>query len=375
MEAISESVFFGEKRCFVIAEAGVNHDGDIEKAKRLVDVAVYAGVDAVKFQTFKAELIVTEKVKQAKYQIENLGGEEGQMSMLRRLELTEKDFKELKDYCDSKGIIFLSTPHSEKWSADILENLGVEAYKISSGDLTNKPFLGYVAKFDKPLIMSVGMATMDEINESVKWIKDSGNDKIILLHCTSSYPCPESRVNLRVMETMNESFDCVIGYSDHTLGLETPVIALCLGAKVYEKHFTLNRNDLGPDHKASLEPEELKKMVEAIRLVEENNFTDPIVAFDFLNSKGFNLNVDLIETILGNGEKIPDEEEVEIAKVSRKSLVALKDLYMGDELNEDNFGVRRPGEGLPPKYYESVMGKTIIKALKKGDYIKFEGIK
>ncbi len=375
MESTSEDVFFGEERCFIIAEAGVNHDGDIEKAKRLVDAAVDAAVDAVKFQTFKTELIVTESVKQAEYQIENLGKEEGQFSMLKKLELTENDFKELKDYCDKKGIIFLSTPHSGTWSADLLENLDVRAFKISSGDLTNKCFLEYVAKFNKPLILSVGMANLDEINEAVKWVKEKGNNKLILLHCTSSYPCPEERVNLRAMKTLKDCVGCVTGYSDHTLGLETPVIALCLGAKVYEKHFTLNRKDNGPDHKASLEPPELKKMVEAIRIVEENGFVDPKVAFDFLNSKKFNLDVGLIETILGSHELKPDEAELEIAKVSRKSLVALGDLDIGVKLTKDNVGVRRPGEGLPPKYYGDVIGKTTVRSFKKGEYIKLEGLK
>ncbi len=361
--------FANRAKSYIIAEAGVNHDGSLEKAKKLVDAAIFAGVDAVKFQTFKTEKIVTEDTKQADYQIENLGKDEGQFKMLKRLELAESDFKEIKNYCGEKGITFLSTPHSGIWSVNILENLDIDFYKISSGDLNNKPLLDHISKLKKPIVLSTGMATMEEISETLNWIKSVPKNQIVVLHCTSSYPSSEERVNLNAMVTIREDLDCVVGYSDHTMGLETAAIATCLGSKVYEKHLTLDRNDVGPDHKASLEPNEFKKMVEIIRLIEENDLRNPKEAFEFLNSKGFELNEELIDTILGKSEKFPDELELEIAKVSRKSLVALKDLKAGETLNEENMGIRRPGEGLPPKFYGKLLGLVLAKDVKKGKYI------
>lgn len=363
------------KPIYIIAEAGVNHNGDINLAKKLVDAAVYAGVDAVKFQTFKAELIVTKDAKQADYQSQNIGKVESQFDMLKRLELTEKDFYELKKYCEKKGIEFLSTPHSEIWSVDLLENLDISCYKIGSGDLTNIPILKYIAKLEKPVILSSGMANMEEIKEGIDSIKEEGNKQIVMLHCTTSYPCPENKVNLRAMQTIKENVDCLVGYSDHTTGLETAIISTCLGAVMFEKHFTLDNNMEGPDHKASLEPDKLKQIVDAIRFVEENNITDPYEAFDRLNkltSNHYKFNKDLIEVILGKSEKNPDPEEIEIAKVARKSIVVLKDINEGEFFTELNIGIRRPGEGLPPKYITSLIGKKANKNLKKEEYVRLE---
>ncbi len=370
--------FIGEKEpIFIIAEAGVNHNGDINIAKKLIDVGVEAKVDAVKFQTFKAELIVTKDATQADYQVENTGVVESQFDMLKKLELTESDFAELKYYCEKKNIEFLSTPHSDIWSVDLLENLNISFYKIGSGDLTNIPMLKYIAKFNKPIILSSGMADMDEIKESVDLIKKEGNNKIILLHCTTSYPCPENKVNLLAMQTIKEQSECLTGYSDHTIGLETAVISTCLGAIMYEKHFTLDNNMEGPDHKASLNPNKLKQMVESIRFVENNNITDPYEAFDKLNESDlidYKFNKDLIKIILGKSEKIPEPEEIEIAKVARKSVIILEDIKQGDKFTSSNIGVRRPGEGLSPKHYDVIIGKIANKDLKKDSYIFLEDI-
>ncbi len=359
--------------CFIIAEAGVNHNGNIASAKKLIDAAKEADVDAVKFQTFKAELIVTESADQAEYQKET-AKDDSQFAMLKKLELKEEHFKELKEYCDDKGIIFLSTSHSDNWSVDILDDL-VAAYKTGSGDINNLPILKYMAKKGKPLIVATGTANLEEVKEAKEAIESEGNKDIILLHCTTMYPSPENKVNLRAMETMRKELGGLIGYSDHTTGLETPIIAACMNPVLYEKHFTLDKNMEGPDHKASLNPEELKAMVEAIRYVEENKITDPYVAFKRLNEeKGYSLNVALIETILGKAEKVPEPEELEIAKVARKSIVAIKDIKESEELTEENVGIRRPGEGLAPKYYDELIGKRAKKNINKDTYVKLEDI-
>lgn len=362
-----------DQPCFIIAEAGVNHNGDINLAKKLVDAAKESGADAVKFQTFKSELLVTESANQAEYQKET-AKDDSQFAMLKKLELSEDNFKELKNYCDEKGIIFLSTPHSDKWSVDVLNNL-IDAYKLGSGDLTNIPILKYISRINKPIIISTGMGNLEETKEAKQAIEEEGNDKIIILHCTTMYPCPEDKVNLRAMETMRQELGGLIGYSDHTTGLETPVVAACLKALVYEKHFTLDKNMKGPDHRASLNPSELKAMIDAIRYVEEHNITDPYIAIKRLNEeKNYSLDENLIESILGKSEKIPEPEELEVAKVARKSVIALKDIVKGTELTEENIGIRRPGEGLKPKYYEKVLGKTTKQNIPKDTYIKLEDV-
>lgn len=329
--------------CFIIAEAGVNHNGDIRLAKKLIDVASECKCDAVKFQTFKAEEVVTRNAKRASYQIKNIGGDETQQEMLRKYELNYDDFLELKKYCDEKNIIFLSTPHSMD-AIDFLEDL-VPAYKFGSGDLTNIPALEYAAKKGKPMILSTGMATMDEVKEALNAIYSQGNKDVVVLHCTTNYPCSFEEVNLRAMQTMEKELNCLVGYSDHTLGIVVPIMAVSMGAVVIEKHFTLDKNLQGPDHKASLEPDELKEMVKAIRNAE----------------KAF-----------GSGIKKATESEKEIMKVVRKSIVARVDIKRGSTITEDMLTIKRPGIGLAPKYFREIIGKKAKVDIKKDELIKFE---
>lgn len=332
--------------CFIIAEAGVNHNGSFEMAKKLIDAAKEAGVDAVKFQIFKSEEIVTPEGEQAKYQKENTGKEESQYEMLKRLELSYNDFKKLKEYCDERGIIFLATPHSCKEDVDLVAELCL-AIKVGSGDLTNFPILRYMAEKNLPIILSTGMATMEEIEEAIGVIKKEGNDKIILLHCTTNYPCPLEEVNLKAMDTLRNTFKLITGYSDHTQGIMVSAMAVSRGACVIEKHFTLDNNLPGPDHKASLEPKELKEMVKSIR---ES------------------------EIILGDGIKKPKESEIEIAKMARKSLVAAKDIKEGEIIEENMLAVKRPGTGIFPKRINEVIGKKAQKNIKKDSLISLEDL-
>jgi len=332
--------------CFVIAEAGVNHNGDIKLAKRLIDVAKKAGGDAVKFQTFKAEDVVTKNVALAEYQKKSIEKKESQLKMLKKLELSYEDFKKLKKYADKKGIIFLSTPDTEE-DAVFLKNL-VPAYKIGSGDLTNLPLLEKVAKKKKPIILSTGMSTLNEVREAVRVVKKQGNNKIILLHCTTNYPCPLEEVNLRAMQTLKKEFDLPVGYSDHTLGMIVPITAVALGAQVLEKHFTLSRDSLGPDHKASLEPKELKEMVIAIRKAEK---------------------------ALGVGIKKPTKSEEKIKGDARKSIVAMINIPKNTKITENMLIIKRPGIGIEPKYFDKVVGKIAKEYIKKDALIRFEKLK
>jgi N,N'-diacetyllegionaminate synthase len=339
----------GEKQpCFVIAEAGVNHNGSLRLAKKLVDVAEIAGADAVKFQTFKAEKLVTKEGKMAEYQKKNIGREESQLEMLKKLELDYSDFIKLKKYCDKKRIIFLSTPHTSD-AVGFLESL-VPAYKIGSGDLTNIPFLKKVAHKQKPIILSTGMSTLKEIKDAVKSIKRI-NNKLILLHCTTSYPCPRSDVNLRVMETLRQEFKLPVGYSDHSLGIDVALMAVKLGAVILEKHFTLDRKIEGPDHKASLDPDELKKMVRRIRIGDYPKFN---------------------KVVLGRKEKKPTKNELKIAKLARKSITAKQDISKGTIITKGMLEIKRPATGIQPKYLEKVIGKTTRKNIKKDTLIKFD---
>lgn len=343
---IGKKILGYEKPCFIIAEAGVNHNGDIKLAKKLIDAAKEAGVDAIKFQTFKAENLVTKEASMAEYQEKNIGKTETQQEMLKKLELDYNAFKELKNYCDEKGIIFLSTPHTND-TVDFLDNL-VPAYKIGSGDLTNIPFLKNIAAKQKLMILGTGMSTIKEVLETVEAIKSKGNNQIILLHCTTNYPCQEKDVNLRAMQTIKNVTNCIIGYSDHTTSTITPAVAVALGAKVIEKHFTLDKNLPGPDHKASLKPEELKQMVQNIR------FT---------------------ETILGLEEKKPTESEKKIMKVIRKSIVAAQDIAKGTIITKDLLIIKRPNTGIKPKFMGGVVGKITIKDIKHDQIISWEDIK
>lgn len=339
---------FDKNSCFIIAEAGVNHNGDIELAKRLIDVAVEASADAVKFQTFKAEKTISSNTPRATYQSENMPEvSETQLEMVKKLELKFEDFKTLKEYCDNKGIMFLSTPFDFE-SVDILEPL-IPAYKIASGEIINIPLLKYIASKGKPMILSTGMATLGEIEEAIEAI-DEINPSIskILLHCTTNYPTPFEEVNLRAMLTLKEAFKLPVGYSDHTLGIEVPVAAVALGAKVIEKHFTLDRSLQGPDHKASLEPDELKAMVIAIRNVEK---------------------------ALGDGIKRPNRSELEIMKVARKCLVAGRDIEKGEILKKEDIEIKRAEEGIQPKFKDIIVDMKINKSIKRDESFSWSHFK
>lgn len=330
---------------FIIAEAGVNHNGRLDLALKLVDAAADAGADAVKFQTFKAEQVVTEAGVMADYQKKNIGKTSSQMEMLRRFELKEKFYKPIINKCRKKNILFLSTPHGHVESVNFLHNLGVAAFKIGSGDLTNFPLLKHSARLRKPMIVSTGMATLQEIKEAVNIIKKSGNHQIVVLHCTTNYPTPPEEVNLRAMQTMMKKLNVPVGYSDHTLGAQVPVMAVTLGACVIEKHLTLGNDMPGPDHKASANPEVFKKMVDEIRR---------------------------IETIMGSSEKNPLPGELKLRAVVRKSVVAIRDIKKGEKFNPRNLGLKRPGTGLEPKYFHQVIGKLALADIRADELIKKE---
>ena len=335
-----------EEPCFIIAEAGVNHNGSVEMAKKLIDTAKEAEVDAVKFQTFKTEEIVTKSAKKALYQKETTGLQESQYEMLKKLELKEDDLKELASYAEKRGIIFLSSPFDEE-SADLLEQLKVPVFKVGSGEITNFPLLKHIAKKEKPIILSTGMATLGEVEEALNVIRSEGVEKVILLHCVSNYPAMIENVNLRAMETLKQAFKLPVGFSDHTLGITASIAAVALGACVIEKHFTLDRNLLGPDHKASLEPDELKEMVKTIRDVEK---------------------------ALGDGIKRPTANEEEIKKIARRSVIAKIDTSEGTVITEDMLDVKRPGTGIEPKYFDFIVGMRAKKDIKKSDIVTWKMI-
>lgn len=330
--------------CFVIAEAGVNHNGSVEMAFRLVDAAVRAKADAVKFQTFISELVISSAAPKAAYQRETTGSGESQLEMVKKLEFPPHVFAEIKKYCESAGILFLSTPFEES-SADLLESLGVLAFKVPSGEITNFPFLEHVARKGRPMIVSTGMADLDEVRAAVEVIRGSGNLEIVLLHCVSSYPaCPES-VNLRSMHTLAKEFSVPVGFSDHTMGIEVPLAAVALGAKVIEKHLTLDRNLAGPDHRASLEPDEFAALVRGIRIVESS---------------------------LGDGCKQPTRDELDTAAVARKSLVSARGLIRGRILTEEDIAIRRPGTGLAPSMRSKVIGRRLSHDVPPGEILNWE---
>ena len=315
--------------CFVIAEVGVNHNGDIELAKRLIDVAADAGADAVKFQTFRAERVASTAAPKAAYQLETTDMTESQLEMLRRLELSPESHHELQAYCQKRGILFMSTPFDEE-SVDFLDELGVPAFKIGSGEITNWPLLEYIAAKKKPIILSTGMSYLSEVDEAVRVIRNAGCKQIALLHCVSNYPASPSDANLRAMETMRTAFRTPVGYSDHTLGIEVALAAVALGASVLEKHITLDRNLPGPDHKASLEPQELRSLIAGIRIVER---------------------------ALGNGLKIPVRSEEDSRVIVRRSLAAARNIPKGTILRADMLKSLRPATGIPPTFTKFVIGR------------------
>jgi len=372
---IADKVIGEGEPCFIIAEAGVNHNGNVELAEKLIDAAKEAGVDAVKFQTWKTEEIVTKKVSTPEYQKKSSG--ESQYELLKKLELSEKDFERLAEYARSAKIIFLSTPEGESCT-DFVDRLNVPAFKIGSADLTNHLHLAYVARKRKPIILSTGMATLEEVREAVKVIKNAGNNKIILLHCTSNYPVKWRDVNLRAMLTLKREFELPVGYSDHTIGIDVSIMAALLGARVIEKHLTLDKNLPGPDHKASLDPNEFGEMVKGIRSAEKD-----IVVEGMLGEKLLEISrkvpierevLENIEKILGRPEKKPTKSEKEIIKLARKYIVAGKDIQKGDVIAADMLCVKRSGGGLEPKYLDKIIGKRAKSGIRKDEPITFEKV-
>jgi len=334
-------------KVFIIAEAGVNHNGRLNLAYQLIDIAKDAEADAVKFQTFKAENVVSKLADKAEYQKKSTDIDKSQLKMIKHLELSFGDFIKLKKYCNKKEIMFLSTPFDYQ-SIDFLYDL-VDIYKIPSGEVINYSYLKYIAAKNKPIIMSTGMAKLGEVEEAINNI-GSVNSKaeISLLHCTTNYPTPYKEVNLKSMQTLAAAFKLPVGYSDHTLGIEVPVAAVALGAKIIEKHFTLDKNLPGPDHKASLEPDELKEMVKVIRN---------------------------IEMALGDGIKKPNKSEIEIMKVTRRSLIATKDIRAGEIIEESDMAIKRPGTGILPKFKEIVIGMKLVNDIRRDEPFRWENFK
>ncbi len=352
---------------YIIAEAGVNHNGSFSMAKKLIDVVKEAGADAVKFQTFRAENLVTKEARQAEYQVENLGEATSQFEMLKKLELSFDEFASLKDYCDNIGIEFLSTPFDYDSVDFLVDQLQMQTVKIPSGELTNSPFIHYIATKQKKMIISTGMATIDEIHEALSFVAyglarpdvdvsidsvhsfyKTNEAKAILqkfvtvLHCTTEYPAPLDTINLNAMNQLSEELGLPIGFSDHSEGITIPIAAISMGATVIEKHFTLDRTLPGPDHVASLEPSELAAMVEGIRQV---------------------------ECALGTGLKQPTVNEMKNRIAARKSLVASVDIKQGELLNLSNIAIKRPGNGMPPSKYWSILGEKATKFYRRDEQI------
>lgn len=317
-----------QKHTFIIAEAGDNHNGSLDLALKLVDKAVEAGADCVKFQTFVTENVISKFAEMAEYQKENTGTDESQFDMVKKLELSFDDFRYIKSYCEQKNIIFLSTPFDID-SIHFLQQIEIPFWKIPSGEINNLPYLEEIAKTGKDVILSTGMSTMDEIQCAITILKENGAGKITLLHCNTEYPTPFHDVNLRAMKTMHEKFQLPVGYSDHTKGIEVPIAAVACGAAVIEKHFTLDHNMEGPDHKASLEPDELKAMVCAIRN---------------------------IEAAMGSAEKVPTESEKKNIEIARKSIVAKRKIVKGEVFTEENLAIKRPGNGISPMRWYDMIG-------------------
>ena len=333
------------KRTLIIAEAGVNHNGDIAKAKALIDKGAEAGVDYVKFQTFKAEKLVTKQAQRASYQDKNTQNNDSQYEMLKKLELSQALHQELMDYCNQKGVKFLSTGFDSE-SLVFLAQLGITIAKVPSGEITNLPYLRQVASLFPEVILSTGMATIDEIKDAVKVLIDNGvsKDKITILHCNTEYPTPMEDVNLKAMLHIQRELGLPIGYSDHTLGIEVPIAAVALGATVIEKHFTLDKTLPGPDHKASLEPNELKAMVSAIRNIEK--------------------------AIGGSGLKEVSKSEEKNKPIVRKSIVASTDINKGNIFTPENLTVKRPGTGISPMQWDEVIGKEAKRDFQEDELIE-----
>ena len=315
---------------FIIAEAGVNHNGSLDLAKKLIDVASDSGANAVKFQTFKAENLVVKNTRKADYQRQTTDATESQFDMIKKLELDVKKHQALIAYCQEKNIMFLSTPFDHE-SIDLLSDLGLKIFKIPSGEITNLPYLRHIGSLGKQVVLSTGMSNLNEVGEALDVLISAGTSKddITVLHANTMYPTPMEDVNLNAMLTMQEEFGVAVGYSDHTLGIEVDIAAVAMGASCIEKHFTLDKTMNGPDHKASLEPEELNVMVSAIRNIEK---------------------------AMGSGEKKPSSSEVVNVDIARKSIVASKNIAKGELLTDENMTTKRPGNGINPMKWDDVLG-------------------
>lgn len=317
-----------ETKTYIIAEAGVNHNGSFLNAKKLIDVAVEAGADCVKFQTFVPEKLVSKYAEKAEYQKRNTKNNDSQLDMLKKLTLNKEEFVKLALYAKQRGIDFCSTAFDED-SIELVHDLNCKFWKIPSGEITNLPYLRQIALYGEPIILSTGMCTLEEIRDAYNILKQNGAEEIVLLHCTTEYPAPIEDVNLNVIKTLKDTFHCAVGYSDHTPGIDVPIAAVAMGAKVIEKHFTLDKNMEGPDHKASLEPKELAEMIKKIRS---------------------------IERALGNGKKNPSPSERKNIFIARKSIVAKKNIYKGEVFSVENITTKRPGNGISPMRWDKVIG-------------------
>lgn len=356
-------------KTYIIAEVGVNHNGSLEMAKELIKVAKDSGANAVKFQTFKAESLVTKNAEQAEYQIKNLKGSSSQFEMLKKLELSYEEFEHLQAFCKMQNIEFLSTPFDVDSADFLIDRLGIDKVKIPSGELTNAPFLHYIATKGNKMIVSTGMADLDEIHEALSYIaygfanptepvneqhvktfyhtdhaKALLHEHVVLLHCTTQYPAPTESINLKAIKTLEQEFQVPVGFSDHSAGINLAMVAVGMGATVVEKHFTLDRSLEGPDHKASLEPDELKAFVSGIREV---------------------------ETALGDGIKRPSENEFQNRIPARKSIVAKESIRAGEEFTMSNITVKRPGSGIEPKKYWALLGKKASRDFKEDELIEY----
>lgn len=334
-------------KTFVIAEAGVNHNGSLELAKKLVDVAADAGADAVKFQTFKADNLVSKTAQKADYQKQTTAEDESQYEMIKKLELDEDAHRALINYCNEKSIMFLSTPFDHD-SIDLLNGFGMPIFKIPSGEITNLPYLRHIGGLDKEVILSTGMADLGEVEDALNVLIGEGilKEKITVLHATTEYPCPIDEVNLLAMQTMHNAFGVKVGYSDHTQGIEVPIAAVAMGASVIEKHFTLDRAMEGPDHKASLEPDELRAMVRAIRNIDQ---------------------------AIGDGIKKASKSEAKNIPISRKSIVAARPIKAGEVFTPENLAVKRPGTGINPMRWDEIIGQVAQRDYFPDEVLKLAG--
>ena len=332
------------KKTTIIAEAGVNHNGSLKKAIKLIDIAAKSGADIIKFQSFTAENVVTRNAKKANYQKISTVKDESQLQMLKKLELNLKSHKKIISHCKTVGIEFLSSPFDNE-SISLLNKLRVKRFKVPSGEINNLPYLRKIGKIGKPVILSTGMSSINEIKKAIKVLTNSGTKKklITVLHCNTDYPTKYQDVNLKAMLAIKEKLNVNIGYSDHTLGIEVPIAAVAMGATIIEKHFTLDKNSSGPDHKSSLNPKELKKMILSIRK---------------------------IETSLGNGKKIPTNSELKNLIIVRKSIRASKNILKGEFFSEKNITVKRPANGISPMKWDKIIGKRSLKNYKIDDPIK-----